>query len=175
MVGGELPRDQWITRRPLRVFSVHCPRGEGGYVKTMHALVDAFAPLAKDADLVLGGDFNVATGVRWPREAVRFGNGERLVLERISVELGLMPCWRAMHPRRPLAQTLRWTGNRETPYHCDGIFAPRSFRPLLVRCEVIAGPAWNVLSDHNPVVADFAHSISRGRSIYRSAMSAACR
>ena len=40
-----------------------------------------------------------------------------------------------------------------TPYHCDGIVAPGSWRPRLVRCEVIAGPVWEVLSDHNPVVA----------------------
>jgi hypothetical protein len=156
IAGGELPRASWITRRPLRVFSIHCPRGEGGYVKTMHAVVDALAPLAGDADVVLGGDFNVATGLRWPREGVPFSNGEKLLLERLAGELDLMACWRAMHPRKPLAQTLRWTGNRATPYHCDGIFAPRSWRARLVRCEVIAGPAWEALSDHNPVVADFA-------------------
>src|SRR2546430_1701169 len=28
IAGGELPRTAWNTRRPLRVFSVHCPRGE---------------------------------------------------------------------------------------------------------------------------------------------------
>jgi hypothetical protein len=156
IAGGELPRTAWITRRPLRVFSVHCPRGEGGYVKTMHAIVDSLAPIAAGADVVLGGDFNVATGLRWPREGVPFSSGEKLILERLAGELDLMACWRSMHPRRPLAQTLRWTGNRETPYHCDGIFAPRSWRSRLVRCEVIGGPAWEALSDHNPVVADFA-------------------
>ena len=71
-------------------------------------------------------------------------------------ELDLMACWQAMHPRSPLAQTLRWTGNRSAPYHCDGIFAPRSWRPRLQRCEVIAGANWNRLSDHNPVLAVFA-------------------
>jgi endonuclease/exonuclease/phosphatase family metal-dependent hydrolase len=156
MVGGELERRAWLTDRPLRVFSVHCPAGDHGYVKTMHAMLDAVAPLAAGADLVLGGDFNVACGMRGPRDPVRLGNGERIVLERMAGELDLMPCWQEMHPRTPLAQTLRWTGNRITPYHCDGIFAPRRWRAQLTRCEVISGAGWERLSDHNPVLAVFA-------------------
>ena len=155
IVGGEFDRHAWLSPRPLRVFSIHCPRGERGYVKTMHAILDAVAPLAAGADVVLGGDFNVAAGTRGTRDQVQFSKGERLLLERLTDEFDLIACWRAMHPRRPLAQTLRWTGNRATPYHCDGIFVPRSWRSKLVRCEVIAGPTWDLLSDHNPVVADF--------------------
>jgi hypothetical protein len=60
-----------------------------------------------------------------------------------------------MHPGSPLAQTLRWSGNRSTPYHCDGIFAPRALRDRLLKCEVLAGPPWERLSDHNPVLAEF--------------------
>ena len=154
--GGELDPRAWPTDRPLRVFSIHCPRGERGYVRTMHSILDALAPLAAGADLVLGGDFNVACGIRGPRDPIPISNGERAVLERMARELDLMACWQAMHPRSPLAQTLRWTGNRSAPYHCDGIFAPRSWRPRLQRCEVIAGATWNRLSDHNPVLAVFA-------------------
>ena len=155
VAGGELRRARSSTDRPLRVFSIHCPVGERGYVKTMHAILDRLAPVAAGADLVLGGDFNVAAGIRGPRDQVPFSNGERLVLDRMSREFDLIPCWQAMHPRTPLAQTLRWTGNRATPYHCDGIFAPRAWRPRLLRCEVIAGPEWDRLSDHNPVLAVF--------------------
>jgi exonuclease III len=156
IAGGELDQDNRITARPLRVFSIHCPAGEHGYVKTMNALLDAIAPLAAGADLVLGGDFNVACGMRRARDPVPFGNRERALLERMAREFDLMPCWQAMHPRAPLAQTLRWTGNRATPYHCDGIFAPRAWRSKLVRCRVIAGAQWDRLSDHNPVLAVFA-------------------
>ena len=84
-----------------------------------------------------------------------------MLLERMAREFDLMPCWQTMHPRSPLAQTLRWTGNRETPYHCDGIFAPRAWRNKLLRCDVIAGAAWNRLSDHNPVLAVFGGSRER--------------
>jgi len=40
--------------------------------------------------------------------------------------------------------------------HCDGIFAPRAWRPRLMRCEVIAGTTWSRLSDHNPVAGGLA-------------------
>ena len=169
IAGGELDRRAWLTERPLRVFSVHCPAGERGYIRTLHALLDAVAPLAAGADLVLGGDFNVACGMRGPRDTVRCSHGERGVLERMMRELDLMPCWQTMHPRSPLAQTLRWMGNRVTPYHCDGIFAPRAWRKSLTRCEVIAGAAWNRLSDHNPVLAVFSES---SRTPLRARMSA---
>jgi len=154
--GGELDARAWITDRPLRVFSIHCPRGERGYVRTMHSILDALAPLAAGADLLLGGDLNVACGMRGPRDSIPISNGERLLLERMARDFDLMACWQAMHPRSPLAQTLRWTGNRAAPYHCDGIFAPRAWRQRLLRCEVIAGASWNRLSDHNPVLAVFA-------------------
>jgi exonuclease III len=163
VAGGELDRRSWVTERPLRVFSIHCPVGEGGYIRTMHALLDALAPFADRADLMLGGDFNVACGVRGPRDEVRFSNGESLLLERMSRQLDLMPCWQTMHPRSPLAQTLRWMGNRTTPYHCDGIFAPRAWRNRLLRCDVIAGAAWDRLSDHNPVLAVFGEGRARRR------------
>ena len=158
VAGGELDRRAWLTERPLRVFSVHCPAGQRGYIRSMHGLLDALARLADGADLVLGGDFNVACGIRGPRDEVRFSNGESVLLGRMAQEFDLIPCWQTMHPRRPLAQTLRWMGNRATPYHCDGIFAPRAWRNRLLRCDVIGGAAWDRLSDHNPVLAVFGHA-----------------
>jgi endonuclease/exonuclease/phosphatase family metal-dependent hydrolase len=50
---------------------------------------------------------------------------------------------------------LRWSGNPSAPYHCDGIFVPRSWLPRLKTCRVVRGTRWTRLSDHNPVVADF--------------------
>jgi hypothetical protein len=58
-----------------------------------------------------------------------------------------------MNPGIPLAQTLRWCGNRALPYHCDGIFVPASWRARLESAAVIEGPEWSPLSDHNPVIA----------------------
>ena len=157
--GGEV-EDVTFTGRPVRVFSIHCPAGDHGYIRTMHDILDRLARHARVADLVLGGDFNVAVGFRGPDEAVRMSRAERVLLERMTDELNLMPCWQTLHPDRPLAQTLRWTGNRAAPYHCDGIFAPRSWRAHLQSCTIINGPEWHALSDHNPVVAVFASASS---------------
>jgi endonuclease/exonuclease/phosphatase family metal-dependent hydrolase len=151
ITGGEIE----LGARPLRIFSVHAPAGEHGYLRTVHRMIDRLRSHARDADLIVGGDFNVAVGFRGPDEQVRMSNAERTLLTRFVEELDLFPCWQASHPDKPLAQTLRWTGNRAAPYHCDGIFAPRSWRERLQSCEVVSGPEWDRLSDHNPVVAEF--------------------
>ena len=151
VTGGELQRR--ITRRPLRVFSVHCPPGEHGYVRTLGRILDRLRPMARDADLVLGGDFNVVVGLRGADERIRMSAGERMTLERLAMEFELLPCWQTMNPGAPLAQTLRWTGDRTAPYHCDGIFVPARWRRRMESCQVIRGPEWDRLSDHNPVAA----------------------
>ena len=52
-----------------------------------------------------------------------------------------MSCWQAANPGGPLAQTLRWSANREAPYHCDGIFVPSAVGARLVACRVVRGSA----------------------------------
>lgn len=151
ITGGEVT----VADKPLRIFSVHIPAGDHGYVRTVHRMIDRLKPHARAADLIIGGDFNIAVGFRGEDEMVRMSPGERKVLTRLVDELGLFPCWQAHHPDKPLAQTLRWTGNRAAPYHCDGIFAPRAWRDRLQSCEVMSGPDWDRLSDHNPVIAEF--------------------
>lgn len=154
VVGGEVRNPAWCDR-PLLVFSVHGPVGERGYIATMHRILDQLASLRGDADLVLGGDFNVAVGYRQPSDRIRFLRGERALLDRLGNEFALTSCWQAAHPHRRLAQTLRWTGNPRAPYHCDGIFVPRAWLPRLLSCRVVRGSRWKQLSDHNPVVAEF--------------------
>jgi endonuclease/exonuclease/phosphatase family metal-dependent hydrolase len=152
ITGGELLA-RGGSARPTRVFSVHCPPGKRGYVHTVHEILDRFQAMTDDANLIVGGDFNVAVGVRGPDELVKMSKAERALMTRFTNELDLIPCWQAAHPIEPLAQTLRWSGNRAAPYHCDGIFIPRAWQHRLESCEVIAGPEWEQLSDHNPVLA----------------------
>lgn len=154
VVGGEIRNTPW-SGRPLIVFSVHGPVGERGYMRTMQHILDRVALFRNHADLVLGGDFNVAVGYRGPRDPIRFLRGERDILDRLTNEFDLVSCWQAANPNRPLAQTLRWMGNPSAPYHCDGIFAPRSWLSRLKSCRVVRGSRWTKLSDHNPVIADF--------------------
>jgi exonuclease III len=155
VVAGELPTPGLVNGRPLRIFSIHGPAGERGYIRTMHEILDRIAQLSTGADLVLGGDFNVVVGYRQAREKLRVSRGEREILERLSQEFDLVSCWQAANPHRALAQTLRWSANRAAPYHCDGIFVPSTWLDRLVSCRVVRGSRWNALSDHNPVVAEF--------------------
>jgi endonuclease/exonuclease/phosphatase family metal-dependent hydrolase len=154
VVGAELTARRWNPGRPLRAFSIHCPAGERGYVRTMHEILDRIARFADGADLVLAGDFNVVVGHRLPREPIQVSRGERGILDRLAAEFGLISCWQAVNQGRPLAQTLRWSANRTAPYHCDGIFVPSSWSARLVSCRVVTGSRWRQLSDHNPVVAE---------------------
>lgn len=155
IVGGTLERAAWTNGAPVRVFSIHCPVGERGYIRTLHEILDRLAPLAAGADLILGGDFNVAVGYRQSTERRTISRREHEILERLLQEFHLASCWQAANPGRPLAQTLRWSANRTTPYHCDGIFVPRSWLERLTSCRVVKGSRWSQLSDHNPVVANF--------------------
>jgi endonuclease/exonuclease/phosphatase family metal-dependent hydrolase len=155
VVGGEVQLPGQSNGRPLRVFSIHGPVGERGYIRTMHEILDQLAPLSTGADLILGGDFNVVVGYRQPWEKLRVSRGEREILDRLSQEFALFSCWQAANPNRALAQTLRWSAERTAPYHCDGIFAPRSWLDRLISCRVVRGSRWKTLSDHNPVVAEF--------------------
>src|SRR5262249_29415924 len=105
--GAEIPGPGWTPTRPVRVFSIHWPVGARGYVRTLHQILDRIARFAPGADLLLGGDFNVAVGHRQPNERIRMSRGEREILDRLSAEFDLISCWQAAHPGRPLAQTLR--------------------------------------------------------------------
>ena len=155
VAGAEIAGPGWPWPRPLRVFSIHCPVGTRGYTRTLHDILDRVARWRTGADVVLGGDFNVVVGHRQPSERVSITRGERELLERLTGEFDLISCWQAAHPGRPLAQTLRWSANRRTPYHCDGIFVPSAWGAHLVSCRVVTGARWAGLSDHNPVVAEF--------------------
>jgi endonuclease/exonuclease/phosphatase family metal-dependent hydrolase len=120
----------------------------------MNEILDRLARFKGDADLVLGGDFNVVVGYRPPTDPLAFRGNRRDLLDRLAGEFGLMTCWQTANPGRPLAQTLRWSANPATPYHCDGIFVPRAWLPRLRSCRVVRGSRWTALSDHNPVFAE---------------------
>src|SRR5262249_7323585 len=158
-VGVEVQRAAWATTRPLRVFSIHCPAGERGYVRTMHQLLDRIARRRDGADLVLGGDFNVVVGYRQPGERIPVSRGEREILERLAGEFDLISCWQAAHPRPRPPPTPRGCAGPRGPCHCDGIFVPAAWSGRLASCRVATGSRWTALSDHNPVVAELAHRV----------------
>ncbi|MBE7471997.1 MAG: hypothetical protein HS114_22910 [Anaerolineales bacterium] len=163
VVGAEINDLAWP--RALRVFSVHGPSRKGSnYIKEMHLILNEIAKLPADADLLIGGDFNIAASFRHDGEEMKTGKANEAVLARLSNEFGLKSCWQTANPDQPLAQTLRWGTNKTTPYHCDGIFAPVAWSHLLESCQIIS-EGWEVLSDHNPVVATFNLYTPGGRQV----------
>jgi endonuclease/exonuclease/phosphatase family metal-dependent hydrolase len=152
VVGVEVEDFAWspIQARKLRIFSIHAP---APYKPSVDRILDWIATFPNDGDLIIGGDFNLTVGVRHPSEQRE--DQDLWLLERLRKQFGLMSCWQAANPNRNLAQTLRWSRDKATPYHCDGIFIPAAWYRYLDQCEVLASPIWEALSDHNPVVASF--------------------
>ena len=138
--------------KPLYVFSVHTP-SPGPYETKTYDILDYIQGIIADDDTIVGGDFNVTTAVRHPTEELKNTKMELTIIDRLR-KFGLINSWQAAHPNRNLPQTLRWTGNKKEPYHCDGLFVPHSWLRYLESCEV-ATEGWSEMSDHNPIVATF--------------------
>lgn len=156
VVGVEVTGAVWPdgTGGPLRAFSVHAP-ARGGYQRAVNEILDMIAGHAGGAALLIGGDFNLSITPRQPGEGRRTRTADLAIQRRLRDEFGLVNCWEASNPGLPPAQTLRWSNAPEVPYHCDGLFVPRSWACRLRACEVVSSPEWDRLSDHNPVVARF--------------------
>src|SRR5262249_13214575 len=142
-------------RGPLRIFSVHAPSRRHSYARAVHEILDLIADSAGEGDVAIGGDFNLTVSPRQPSEGPIASAADLAIQRRLREEFGLVNCWEAANPGRPLAQTLRWSNDRAVPYHCDGLFVPQSWSASLRSCEVVSSPEWEALSDHNPVVARF--------------------
>jgi endonuclease/exonuclease/phosphatase family metal-dependent hydrolase len=156
VVGMEVIGAEWPdgSQGSLRVFSIHAP-ARGSYHRAVGQILDMIASHAGGDEVVIGGDFNIGIGERHASEDRTTPAADLAIQRRLADEFGLVNCWQEANPERPLAQTLRWSNAPTIPYHCDGLFVPRSWLPKLRACEVISSPGWDALSDHNPVVAWF--------------------
>ena len=156
VVGVEISGALWqvMMADPLLAFSVHAPSKGEAYWKQVNKLLDEIKKVAAGREVVIGGDFNLTVS-HWPGPERPTCKQDLAIQARLAEEFGMLNCWQAANPDQPLCQTLRWTGYRTIPYHCDGIFVPKSWRDWLQSCVVLAGDEWNRLSDHNPVVACF--------------------
>jgi endonuclease/exonuclease/phosphatase family metal-dependent hydrolase len=164
VVGAEIRGASWqagITD-PILAFSVHAPSKGEAYWKQVNRLLEEIKKVAGRREVVLGGDFNLTVS-RWPGPERPTCKQDLAIQARLADEFGLVNCWQAANPDQPLCQTLRWTGDRTIPYHCDGLFVPRSWKDRLESCVVLAGDQWDRLSDHNPVVACFKLKRVRGK------------
>ena len=108
-----------------------------------------------DAPLIIGGDFNFASfGERIDGEGLITNPQEQKALDGFRAESFLV-AWRDLHPAAPLPQTLRWTGDRATPFHSDG-YLVRGFEASRLTCEVLLRENLDAVSDHRPVTLVYA-------------------
>jgi len=154
VVGAKIKGAFWQAGfcNSLLAFSVHAASKGEAYWKQVNKLLDEIRRVAGRSDTIIGGDFNVAVS-NWCGSDRPVSKQELAIQARLADEFGLLNCWQEANPNQPPHQTLRWTGDRTIPYHCDGLFVPKAWKDRLVSCAVLAGEEWNRLSDHNPVVA----------------------
>lgn len=154
VVGAEISGASWQDEfaDPLVAISVHAPTGRESYQKEINKLLDEIKKIARNRAVVIGGDFNLTVS-HWPVSERPVSKQDLAIQARLADEFGLLNCWQAANPDQPLHQTLRWTKDRTIPYHCDGLFVPKSWKDRLASCTVLAGEEWHSLSDHNPVIA----------------------
>lgn len=153
VVGAEISGASWQAD-PLLAFSIHAPVFKGSYSKSVNKILDEITKIAECQEIILGGDFNLTLS-NWIGSERPVSKQDLAIQARLADEFGLVNCWQSANPDQPLHQTLRWTGDRTIPYHCDGLFVPKSWKDRLQNCVVLSGDEWNRLSDHNPVVACF--------------------
>jgi exonuclease III len=156
VVGAEITGASWQSDGldPLLAFSIHAPVFKGSYSKPVNKILDKIKRIAHNREIIIGGDFNLTVS-NWHGSERPVSKQNLAIQARLAEEFGLVNCWQEANPDQPLHQTLRWTGNRTIPYHCDGLFVPMTWKDRLQSCSVLAGDEWNRLSDHNPVVACF--------------------
>jgi exonuclease III len=154
VVGAEIEGASWQSGfcDPILAFSVHVPSRAEAYWKQVNKLLDEISKVAGRREIVIGGDFNITVS-NWTGSERPVSKQELAIHARLADEFGLLNCWQEANPGQPLHQTLRWTGDRTIPYHCDGLFVPKAWKARHQSCSVLSGDEWNRLSDHNPVVA----------------------
>lgn len=138
----------------IMAFSIHARKEGGSYVTAVGMVLDLIKSLSAGKEVVIGGDFNMTVSERHESEKPT-AREDMVIQARLRDEFGLMNCWQEAHPNTPLHQTLRWTGDREYPYHCDGLFVPVAWKEHLCSCDVLNDAEWTERSDHNPVIARF--------------------
>jgi endonuclease/exonuclease/phosphatase family metal-dependent hydrolase len=155
VVGARIP-DLLIggVVQPVLIFSIHAPSlSTGSYEQHVNRILDEIVKQWGNTPMILAGDFNLTTAaIRHPSEALKNTTGEIKILERLRVESGLVNAWQSVHPKDDLPQTLRWSGNTATPYHCDAIFLSEKFLPYLLSAVIPSTGVWGEISDHNPVI-----------------------
>ena len=146
-----------LGRDGIHTFSVHAPtrpktERRGTYVREVRDIVDWIHDSTPEGvPLLIGGDFNFRSfGERVESEIELTTQAEIAALSDFRENKGLLVAWRDLNPNCALPQTLRWTGDRTIPFHCDG-FLTRGLQSAELTCAVLEAERFHVSSDHYPV------------------------
>jgi endonuclease/exonuclease/phosphatase family metal-dependent hydrolase len=139
----------------LLVFSLHAPSVQESYAMQVNRILDRIKSMSTGMPVLIGGDFNLTVSrsndPKKPTSKVDLN-----IQSRLETDFGLKNCWQTANPDCSLGQTLRWSRDTTIAYHCDGLFAPYAWSQFPFQCHILAGDAWSSMSDHNPVVAEWA-------------------
>lgn len=138
----------------LLACSVHLAPIGGSYVRSAHAFLDALAAVGHRGEVVIGGDWNLTIGQRQPGETSKNSKAELTLIDRLRDEFALESAWSMTYPTSHLPQTLRWSADPVSPYHCDGILIPMAWKERVTHVGIGRNQDWRAYSDHNPVWVD---------------------
>ena len=116
--------------------------------------------------VLIGGDLN--TGTQWPVGEAFYQARDLNLLQRFEA-LGLVDCLAAMRPdgrlegcRCTFGDACTHTRTRRdprwpaVPYQTDHLWASKHLAQRLVSCRALADDGWFSISDHAPIMAEFA-------------------
>lgn len=111
------------------------------------ALLDALAAFA-DAPVVIGGDFNACR--HW--DSVRNSNTYTWFFEAMAAK-GFHDCHFGLHRRE---ERSFWGHQAKEAYQLDHFFVGRASAAGVRRCDVLTSDATKLMSDHSPVILEWA-------------------
>jgi endonuclease/exonuclease/phosphatase family metal-dependent hydrolase len=163
VVGAVLEPPAFVQEggRPLKAFSVHTPtKVEANYyIWQAQEILEFLAEQVQDADLLVGGDFNVTISVRGEIEQPQQTPMELEIIEYMRRAVGLVNCWQVTNPNTLLPRTFH--GRDTSNAHIDGLFvSPRWWR-YLKSCMIGSRERGWTEGDHYPVVAEFSEDFPR--------------
>lgn len=122
-------------------------------VPYLQKLLGSLRPLFKEYEnIIIAGDFNAARLYDDVYPQFPAHTKHKLLFEWIEKDLGLVDCHFKLNGKE--IQTMR--GKSRNPYQNDHIFVSKHLSQRLISCKVLANKEIIKLSDHNPIVAEFA-------------------
>ena len=130
-------------------------RKEHFYIEGLDAALTTYAAFLTAAPTVVIGDFNANAIWDAPRRQTDFSR----VAKRLADQFGLVSAYHA-HSGEAFGSesqaTLHFMRQRTRPYHIDYCFVPMRWMQDVVNVSILDSPPWDALSDHRPLVVDFA-------------------